>query len=72
MVSFLLVIALGLGIPASVVFLVWFIGREYDRHPWFARMLDANASLYVPRQADPRDSLPQEYVDQVPGWDDRP
>lgn len=68
---YLLVVLLPIGIIGWIFGLIWLIGREYDRHPWFRKALDAEASLHVPPQYGPPD-LPKEYVDQAPGWDSRP
>lgn len=72
--AILLIILLGFGIPALTVFGVWFMGREYDRHPWVRKFLDSEAALYFPPYHGSDDAaLPKEYTDQVPGgWDDRP
>lgn len=66
-----LVTAIGLTLVAFVAGAVWLSGREYDRHPWFARWMNTEAAMHG-AYADQPDITP-EYLDQVPGgWDERP
>jgi hypothetical protein len=68
--AFLLLIGITVVIVGFVVGGVFIIGREYDRHPWVKKFLDAQART-VPGYVPP--DLPKSYTDQVPGgWDDRP
>lgn len=69
--AILLIIGLPVVIVGWIFGVIWLVGREYDRHPWFRKALDAQASLHVPPQYSAPD-LPRAYTDQIPGWDDRP
>ena len=65
------VTGLGLLLVALVFGAVWLSGIEYDRHPWFRRLMNSQAAMVAGyRPAD--DDITPEYLSQIPGWDDNP
>jgi hypothetical protein len=67
---FIAVICIAL-LPVVLFFGVLWIGKEYDRHPKFAKFLRMEGRAFYPYQGD--EDITPEYRDQVPGgWDDTP
>lgn len=68
MIAVFIILGVAAGIVVLTIATVAFVGREYDRHTWVRRFLDAwaRAQGYIP----PGDDLPSGYLDQIPGWDD--
>jgi hypothetical protein len=66
----LFITGVGLAMVGLVAALIAVTGREYDRHPWFARWMNTEAAMHG-AYADQPDITP-DYLDQIPGWDDKP
>jgi hypothetical protein len=69
MVVLIAVICIAL-LPVVLFGAILWMGKEYDRHPWFAKLLRAEGRVWYPYQGD---DITPDYRDQVPGgWDDKP